>query len=101
MIRYLNDDLQRIVKTILEARSFPLPTSAPIPVFIVAAAPHYEGLREWPLKVRFPDIYWGKTHLECYNFFQQYKNHFAITGATDLNRVPFAAIFLKDTALFR
>ena len=72
---------------------------APVPA--PAAALHYEGVCEKPLKARFPDIYWGKTHLEYYNFFQQYKDHFAIAGATGSNRVLFAATFLKDTALFR
>ena len=62
VVRYSEDDLQRILRTVLDSR--PL---APIPA--PAAAPHYESLRERPLKARFPDIYWGKTHLECYNFF--------------------------------
>ena len=94
VVRYLEDDLQRILRTVLDSR--PL---APVPA--PAAALHYEGPRERPLKAWFPDIYWGKTHLECYNFFQQCKDHFAIAGATGSNRVPFAATFLKHTALFR
>ena len=64
MVRYSEDDLQRILKTVLDSR--PL-VSIPAPV--VAGAPHSEGPREWPLKVWFLDIYWGKTHLEFYNFF--------------------------------
>ena len=94
MVRYLEDDLQRILGTILDSR--PLP-SVPAP----AAAPHYKGSHERPLKAWFPDIYQGKTHLECYNFFQQYENHFATAGATGSNQVPFAATFLQNTALFR
>ena len=62
VVRYLEDDLQRILRTVLDSRPLAL---VPAP----AAAPHYEGPRERPLKARFPDIYWGKTHLECYNFF--------------------------------
>ena len=93
VVRYSEDELQRILRTVLDSR--PL-VSVPAP----AAAPHYEGLREKPLKARFPDIYWGKTYLECYNFFQKCEDHFATTGATGPNRVPFAAIFLKNTALF-
>ena len=46
-------------------------------------------------------MYQGKTHIECYNFFQKRKDHFVTASATGPNRVPFAAIFLKDTALFR
>ena len=94
MVRYLEDDLQQILRTVLDSR--PL---APIPA--PASPPHYEGPCERFLKARFPDIYWGKTHLECDNFFQQCKDHFATAGAMGSNQVPFAAIFLKDTALFR
>ena len=48
----------------------------------------------------FPDVYWGKTYLECYNFFQQCKDDFAIARAKSQNQVPFAATFFKDIALF-
>ena len=76
-------------------------TPAPVPAPVVAAAPQSESRRKRPLKARFPDIYQGKTHLECYNFFQQCKDHFATAGATSPNRVLFAATFLKNTALFQ
>ena len=95
VIEYLKDDLQRIFKTVLDFESL-----APVPTPIVAAAPYYEGPRERLLKAWFLDIYWDKTHLECYNFFQQCKDYFATASATGSNRVLFAAIFLKDTALF-
>ena len=95
IIRYSGDDLQRILRTVLD---FKLPASVPAPV--VTAAPHYKGPRERPLKAWFPDIYWGKTHLKCYNFFQQCKDHFATAGTIGPNRVQFAAIFLKDSVLF-
>ena len=101
VIRYLKDDLQRIVKTIFEGRPLFLPAPASVLAPVVAATPQYEGPRERLLKARFQDIYWSKTHLKCYNFFQQFGDHFAIAGATGPNRVPFAATFLKDTALFR
>ena len=52
------------------------------------------------MKARFPDVYWGKTYLECYNFFQWCENHFATAGAKSKNWVPFATNFLKNTALF-
>ena len=100
VIRYSEDDLQRIIKTIFEARPLLLPTLAPVPAPVVAAAPYYEGPRERHPKAWFPKIYWGKTDLECYNFFQQYKDYFVIAGATGSNRVLFAAIFFKDTILF-
>lgn len=37
------------------------------------------------LKAKSPDVYCTKFHLECYNFCQPYKNHFATVGATELN----------------
>ena len=95
VIRYSEDDLQQILKTVLDSRSL-----APVLAPVIAAAPHYEGLRERPLKAWFPDIYWSKTHLECSNFFQQCKDHFAIAIATGPNQVSFAATFLKNTAMF-
>ena len=74
---------------------------APVPALVVTAAPHYEGSRKWPLKAWFLDIYWSKTHLECYNFFQQCEDHFATAGATGPNQVLFAATLLKNTILFQ
>ena len=100
MVRYLEDDLQRIVKTILEARLLLALPLAPIPASVIAAALQYEGPGKRPLKARFVDIYQSKTHLECYNFFWQCKDHFVTANATGPNRVPFAATFLKDIILF-
>ena len=94
VFKYSEDDFQRIFRTVLDSR--PL-ASVPAP----AAASHYERSRERPLKAWFPDIYRNKTHLECYNFFQQCEDYFATASAMGSNRVPFAATFLKDTALFR
>lgn len=71
--KYTEEDLQRILKTVLEARA---PAPAPIP----------EGPRERPLKARFPDIYRG---------------HFATAGAKGPNRIPLAASFLRDRDNFR
>ena len=65
VVRYLEDDLQWILRTVLDFRP-----PAPVPAPIVAAAQYYEGPRKRPLKDWFLDIYWDKTHLECYNFFQ-------------------------------
>ena len=45
-------------------------------------------------------MYQGKPQLECYNFLKKCEDHFAIVRAKGQNRVPFAATFLKDTALF-
>ena len=53
-----------------------------------------EGPREHPLKVYFPDFYQNNNHMTCYNFCQQYKDHFATAGAKESIRIPFAASFL-------
>ena len=95
VVRYLADELQRILKTVLDFRP-----PASVLALVVAATPHYKGPRKRPLKAWFPDIYWDKTHLKCYKFFQKYEDHFATARATGPNRVLFAATFLKDTALF-
>lgn len=49
-----------------------------------------------PLKTRFLDIYWGKSHMNCYHFCQQCKDHVDIAGATSLKRIPFVALFLQE-----
>ena len=64
IIRYLEDDLQPILMTVLNSRP-----PAPVPAHVVAAALHAKSPHERSLKARLPDIYWGETHLECYNFF--------------------------------
>ena len=52
MVKYWEDNLQWILKTVLDSRLFAL-----IPAPVLAAAPHYEGLCERLLKVWFLDIY--------------------------------------------
>ena len=64
MVVYLEDDLQRILRTVWDSRA-----SAPVSAPVVAATSYYEGPREQPPKTWFPDIYRNKTHLEYYNFF--------------------------------
>ena len=64
VVRYLKDDFQRIFRIVLDFRLL-----APVPAPVIAAASHSEDPRERLLKAWFPDIYQGKTHLECYNFF--------------------------------
>ncbi len=53
------------------------------------------------LKAKTPDVYRGRSHMECYNFCQQCEDHFATCGATGPNRIPFAASFLRDQINFR
>ena len=52
VVRYLKDDLQRILRTVL---NFRLP--APVPAPVIATAPHYESPHERPLKALFLNIY--------------------------------------------
>lgn len=52
------------------------------------------GPCERPLKARFPDLYYGNSHLDCYRFCQQCEDHFETAGANGPNRILFAASFL-------
>ena len=81
--KYTEEDLQKILRTVLEAR-----------------APS-DGAREKPLKARLPDVYCGKSYMECYNFCQQCEDHFATAKAKGPNRIPFAALFFRDRINFR
>ena len=56
---------------------------------------------ECPLKARTPETYWGKSHMECNYFCQQCEDHFETSGATGMNRTPFAASFLCGSISLR
>ena len=84
--RYTDEDLQRATKLALES--------------FVKGQEHGQleansALREQPLKARFSDLYYGNSHLDCYRFCQQCEDHFETAGANRLNRVLFAASFLR------
>ena len=51
--------------------------------------------RERFFKAKVPEMYYSKSHIDCYHFCQQCKNHFETAGATGTNRTPFAASFLR------
>ena len=98
--KYSENDLQRIFKTVLEARvpastpvlaPAPVPTPAPAPTLapIIAEAPREK------LKTRSPDLYRRKSHMDYYNFCQQCEDYFATAGATGPTRILFAASFLR------
>ena len=57
VIRYSEDDLQQIVRIILETRPLFFPPPVPVSASGIAAAPHYESPHKWSLKAWFPDIY--------------------------------------------
>ena len=50
-----------------------------------------------PLTARFPDFYYVNSHMDCYQFYQQCKDHFETAGAKRLNKIPFAASFLRGS----
>ena len=65
--KYSEDNLQQIFKNVLEAQALvPVPAlaSTPVPALIVYKVPREK------LKTRFPDVYCGKSHMDCYNFCQ-------------------------------
>ena len=90
-VRYSEADLKRIIWTILVTK-LPAPTSQSL-VFL-------DGPCKRPLKAKFLELYCGKTHIECYNFIQQYEVHFATAKAKRPNHIPFVAIFFQKQALF-
>ena len=57
--------------------------------------------QEQPLKARSPKTYLGKSHMDCIYFCQQCEDHFETSGATGMNRTPFAASFLRGTISLR
>ena len=77
--KYTEEDLQKILRTVLEAQ-----------------APPFDGPHKKLLKTRLPDVYFSKSHIECYNFCQQYENYFITAGAKGPNRIPFATFFLHN-----
>ena len=62
-----------------------------------------EQLEPWecPFKARTPKTYSEKSHMDCYHFCQQCKDYFKTSGATGMNRTPFAATFLRDAISLR
>ena len=82
--KYTKKDLQKIFRTVLKAQT-----------------PPSDGPYEKPLKTRSPDVYCGKSHMECYTFYQQCKDHFATARTKGPNRIPWAASFLRDRINFR
>ena len=112
VLKYSKDDLQRILKAVLEARApilalapvlAPVPAPVPAPVLAPTPAPApivAEAPRE-KLKAHSPNLYYGKSHMDCYNFCQQCEDYFTIARATGPTRIPFAASFLWDRISFR
>ena len=85
-----NGLFQQFMKAYLENQNQALPP-----------APIQAEFREQPLKARFPDLYYGNSHLDCYRFCQQCEDHFETAGANGPNRIPFAASFLRGAVAQR
>ena len=45
-------------------------------------------------KSKVPDVYYDKSYMDYYHFYQQCKDHFEISRATKTNRTSFATSFL-------
>ena len=79
--RYTEEDLQRITKLCMD-------------LFLQAQASCPEpGPRGSLLKARFPNLHHGKSHMECYHFYQQCEDHFATASVTGSNQTLFATSF--------
>ena len=85
-LKYSKADLMRILKIFSETKG---------------QEPKAEVPRERPLKAKVPDVYFGKSHMDCYHFCQQCEDHFETAGATGSTRTPFAASFLRGKINFR
>ena len=59
------------------------------------------GPRKQPLKARFPKLYYGNLHMDCYRFCQQCEDYFETAGASGPNRILFAALFLRKSIVKR
>ena len=86
--KYTDADLQKATKLALE-----LSVQGQQQAQSQMAPPPLEP-QERLLKAQFPDLYYGTSHIDCYWFCQQCKDHFEITGAKGPNKIPFAALFL-------
>ena len=51
--------------------------------------------RKQTFKAKVPEVYYGKSYIDCYHFCQQCKDHFETVEATGANRTPFATSFLR------
>lgn len=89
--KYTKDNLQQILKTVLEVQ----------PLACDHDQETLENASEQTFKSRAPDIYKDQLDIDFYDFIQQYKDHFTMSGSQDRKQVLFPAIFLKERALNR
>ena len=85
VLKYMNDDLQRATKLVLE---------------LFCQGQQYQLLSERQqrhLKAPFSDFYKEKLYIDCYHFLQQCKDYFNTAKATIKNCTPFAALFFRKS----
>ena len=73
--QYLKDNLQQIFRTFLDFKLLLAPS------LVVIGAQQYKSTCKKLLKVWFFNIYQAKIDIECYNFFELYKNNLATAQA--------------------
>ena len=91
----------------------PIPAPTPAPVaseelfkkFMKAYLETNQGPRQPEhkrnFKAKVPEVYYGKSHMDCYYFCQQCKDHLETVRATEFNRTPFAASFFRENISVR
>lgn len=50
-------------------------------------------------KAWFHNLYYGNSYLDCYQFCQQYENHFKIARANRSNQIFFAALLFHEAVV--
>lgn len=76
--KYIEADLLRILKMFSKIKGL---------------EPKPEVLYKQFLKVKVPELYLRKLHIDCYHFCQQCNDYFKTTCTTGSNYTPFAALF--------
>lgn len=87
---YTNVDLQRTTKLALK-------------FFIKGQKYGKVNFAPWDkaLKAQNLDLYYGSSYIECYYFYEQYKDYFDMANAINLQSISFATPFLQNRINFR
>ena len=56
--------------------------------------------RERALKAKVPNVYYGKSHMDCYHFCQQCEDHFETARATGVNEPPLQLLFFVRASVY-
>ena len=87
VLKYTEEDLQKIEKYYMD--------------LFIQAKVQEQAPQEQAIEVRFPELYFGKSHMECFEFCLQCEDHFDLAGVTGFNRTTLAASFLRGRINFR